>query len=104
MNKKTPKQHACVVGAGAVGGLFVQALGKAGWEMTTLARGDTLAAIRAHGLRIDDERIDVIATDDPRQIGPQDYVILALKAPAMPQAAPLLTPLIGPETVIVSTM
>jgi len=104
MIKKTAKQHACVVGAGAVGALFVQALAKADWEMTTLARGDTLASIRSNGLRIDNERIDVIATDDPGQIGPQDYVILALKAPAMPQAAPRLAALIGPQTRIVSTM
>jgi len=104
MIKRTEKKHACVVGAGAVGALFVQALAKSGWEMTTLARNETLASIRAQGLRIDNERIDVIATDDPRQIGPQDYVILALKAPAMPQAAPKLKPLIGPDTVIVSTM
>jgi len=104
MIKKTTKPHACVVGAGAVGALFVQALAKAGWEMTTLARGDTLAAVRANGLVIDAQRVDVIATDDPRQIGAQDYVILALKAPAMPQAAPRLAPLIGAETRVVSTM
>ena len=104
MSKKSYKQHACVVGAGAVGALFVQALSKAGWEVSTLARGETLKAIRANGLRVDSERIDVIATDSPRQLGPQDYVILALKAPAMPQSAPQITPLIGPETSIVSTM
>lgn len=104
MIRKIVKPRACVVGAGAVGGLFVQALAKAGWDMTTLARGETLAAIRANGLRIDGERIDVIATDEPSMAGTQDYLILALKAPAMPQAAPQLKPLVGPNTVIVSTM
>ena len=104
MIKKSYKQHVCVVGAGAVGALFVQALARVNWEVSTLARGETLKAIRANGLRIDSERVDVIATDDPRQLGPQDYVILALKAPAMPQSAPLLAPLVGPETAIVSTM
>ena len=95
---------ACVVGAGAVGALFVQALAKAGWNVSALARGQTLANIRESGLRIDNESIDVIATDDPSTLGPQDYVILALKAPAMPQAAPQLRPMIGPDTAIVSTM
>lgn len=104
MIRKIIKPRACVVGAGAVGGLFVQALAKAGWDLTTLARGETLAAIRSNGLRIDNERIDVIATDDPSTAGPQDYLILAVKAPAMPQAAPQLKPLVGPETAIVSTM
>jgi 2-dehydropantoate 2-reductase len=104
MIRKIIKPRACVVGAGAVGGLFVQALAKAGWDLTTLARGETLAAIRSNGLRIDNERIDVIATDDPSTAGPQDYLVLAVKAPAMLQAAPQLQPLVGPETTIVSTM
>ena len=104
MIKKPIRPRACVVGAGAVGGLFVQALAKAGWELTALARGETLAAIRSNGLRIDNERIDVNATDDPSKAGAQDFLILALKAPAMPQAAPQLKPLVGPHTSIVSTM
>ena len=104
MTKTTPPPRACVVGAGAVGALFVQALVKAGWNVTSLARGETLNAIRGNGLRIDSERIDVIATDDPGKIGAQDYLILALKAPALPQAAAHLRTLVGPETVIVSTM
>ena len=95
---------ACVVGAGAVGALFVQALSKAGWRVSALARGQTLVNIRESGLRIDDERIDVVATDDPATLGAQDYVILALKAPAMPQAAAQLKPMVGPDTAIVSTM
>ena len=45
-----------------------------------------------------------LVRDDPRTAGPQDYLILAVKAPAMPQAAPQLKPLVGPDTVIVSTM
>ena len=104
MIRKAIKPRACVVGAGAVGGLFIRALVKAGWDTTTLARGETLEAIRSNGVRIDNERIDVIATDDPRKLGAQDYLILAVKAPAMPQAAPQLKPLVGPETAIVSTM
>jgi 2-dehydropantoate 2-reductase len=104
MIRKIVKPRACVVGAGAVGGLFIRALAKAGWDVTTLARGETLEAIRSDGLRIDDERIDVIASDDPGTLGPQDYLILAVKAPAMPQAAPQLQALVGPGTAIVSTM
>jgi 2-dehydropantoate 2-reductase len=104
MTGKLVKPRACVVGAGAVGGLFVQALSRAGWELTALVRGETLEAIRSNGLLVDDQRIDVIATDDPGKAGPQDYLILAVKAPAMPQAAPQLKPLVGPDTAIVSTM
>ena len=95
---------ACVIGAGAVGALLIQALSSAGWNVSALARGQTLANIREHGLKIDGQRIEVTATDDPATLGPQDYVILALKAPAMPQAAPQLKSLIGPHTAIVSTM
>ena len=104
MINKSIKPRACVVGAGAVGGLFIRALSRAGWDVTALARGETLDAIRGNGLRIDNERIDVIATDDPGTVGVQDYLILAVKAPAMPQAAPQLMPLVGPETAIVTTM
>jgi 2-dehydropantoate 2-reductase len=104
MTKTFIMPRACVVGAGAVGGLFVQALIKAEWDVTVLARGETLAAIRSKGLSIDNERVDVKATNDPRKAGPQDFVILAVKAPAMPQAAPQFKPLVGPHTAIVSTM
>ena len=97
-------RSACVVGAGAVGALFIQSLTKAGWNVTALARGQTLSNIREAGLRIDNERIDVVATDDPASLGHQDYLILALKAPALPQAALQLKPMIGPDTAIVSTM
>jgi 2-dehydropantoate 2-reductase len=95
---------ACVVGAGAVGALLIQALSKAGWNVSALARGQTLHNIRENGLQIDGERLDVIATDDPASLGPQDYVILALKAPALPVAASQLQPMVGPATAIVSTM
>jgi 2-dehydropantoate 2-reductase len=104
MMRKTVKPRACIVGTGAVGGLFVQALAKSNWDVTALARGQTLAAIRKNGLRVDNERIDVITTDDPSTAGPQDYLVLALKAPALPQAVPQLRPLVGPHTAIVSTM
>ena len=98
------KASACVVGAGAVGALFIQALSKAGWNVSALARGQTLNSIRDNGLQIDGERLDVVATDNPSSLGHQDYLILALKAPAMPLAAPQLQPMIGPDTAIVSTM
>ena len=104
MNREIVKPCACVVGAGAVGGLFVQALAKAGWNMRALVRGRALQAIRDNGLRIDNERVDVIATDDPATAGPQDYLFLALKAPALPNAASQLKPMVDPNTVIVSTM
>ena len=61
------KPSACVVGAGAVGALFIQALSKAGWNVSALARGQTLANIRQSGLKIDDQRIDVNAPTTRRR-------------------------------------
>jgi 2-dehydropantoate 2-reductase len=98
-----------VVGLGAIGGLFAAALAQAGWQVSALARGATLDAIRADGLRIYDEagastcvRLD--ASDDPHALGEQDYVVLALKAQALPALAPALAPLVGPRTVVVGAM
>ncbi|MFC0529499.1 2-dehydropantoate 2-reductase [Phytohabitans kaempferiae] len=95
----------CVVGAGAVGGLIGARLAASGCHTSALARGRTLAALRAHGwrLRTADGLVGgaVEASDDPAALGPQDAVLLTVKAHALPALAPTLAPLLGPETVVV---
>lgn len=99
----------CVVGAGAIGALLAAALAHAGHRVSVLARGRTLAAIRAHGIRIarEDgpvETVHVEADDQAGPIGEQDVVVIALKAQALPGLAESLRPLIGPNTLVVSAM
>ena len=95
----------CVIGAGAVGGIIGTRLALAGFETSAIARGGTLAALRTHGWRTaSGERAPVRATDDPAELGPQDLVVLAVKAPAMADVAPLVGPLLGERTVVVPAM
>jgi 2-dehydropantoate 2-reductase len=95
----------CVVGAGAVGGLIGARLAASGHTTAALARGRTLEALRSHGwrLRTADGEIGglVTASDDPAALGPQDVVLLTVKAHALPALAPTLGPLIGSDTTVV---
>lgn len=99
----------CIVGAGAIGGFLGARLAAAGQcEVAALARGATLDALRRHGWRlVDGENVirgPARASDDPRSLGVQDVVIVALKAPALRAVAPSLAPLIGAQTVVVPAM
>ncbi len=98
----------CVFGAGAIGGLVAARLALAGEEVVVVARGAHLAAITARGLVLRDETGErtapVTATDDPSAVGPVDYVIVTLKAPALPAAAPGIAKLLGPETAVVPAL
>lgn len=94
----------CVVGAGAIGGLLASALRRSGAEVALLARGATLVAIRRHGLVVDGTAHRLRAEADAAALGPQDYLFLALKAPALVHAAPSLLKLLGGATRIVSAM
>ncbi len=95
-----------IFGAGAIGGYLGVQLALAGEDVTLIARGDHLHAMQAHGLRLliaGVERVArprVVAT--PAEAGPQDYVVLTVKAHAVPAAAPALTPMFGPETAVVT--
>jgi 2-dehydropantoate 2-reductase len=95
----------CVVGAGAIGGWIAARLALAGNDVAVVARGDTLHAIDSGGLLITDggdtRCVAVTTTDDPSTLGVQDVVVLAVKAPALPQIAPGMEPLIGCATQIV---
>jgi 2-dehydropantoate 2-reductase len=97
-----------IIGAGAIGGWMGVRLASAGHDVSVLARGTTLDAIRTNGwiLHIGGERsiAQVRASDDPATLGEQDLVVVALKGPALPAVAPTLAPLIGAETVVVPAM
>ena len=95
-----------VIGAGGVGGYFGGRLAQAGLDVTFLARGATLQALRERGLRVESVRGDfalerVQATDDASVVGPVDAVLLAVKAWQIPEVARTLAPMLGPDTVVV---
>lgn len=98
----------CVVGAGAVGGMIGARLAAAGVPTSALARGQTLDALRRNGWRLrqdgDEITAPVVASADPAELGPHDVVVVAVKAQALPELAPRLRPLIGPDTVVVPAM
>ncbi|RME78059.1 MAG: 2-dehydropantoate 2-reductase [Chloroflexi bacterium] len=93
-------------GAGGVGGYFGGRLAQAGRDVTFIARGRHLEAMRTRGLRVDSINGDFVvhpvqAVDDPARLGPVDAVFVAVKAWQVPEAARLIRPLVGPETVVV---
>jgi 2-dehydropantoate 2-reductase len=95
-----------VAGAGGVGGYFGAKLAAAGEDVTFLARGRTLEALRTGGMRVDSIKGDftlerVNATDDPSSIGTVDAVIVAVKAWQVAALAPTLRPLLGPDTIVI---
>jgi 2-dehydropantoate 2-reductase len=95
-----------VIGVGGVGGYFGGKLAKAGVDTVFIARGATLDALRAKGLRVDSIAGDFVvervnATDDPSSVGPVDVVIFATKAWQIPDAAEKAKPLIGKDTIAV---
>jgi 2-dehydropantoate 2-reductase len=94
-----------VVGAGAIGAWIGDALDRAGWRVSLLARGATLAALSGDGLIV--ERAGETRRSRPRvgsasELGTHDYVLLTVKAQVLPELAPALTPLLGPDTVVIS--
>jgi 2-dehydropantoate 2-reductase len=97
-----------VFGAGAIGTYLAVALHQAGAQVTVIARGQTLAAIRTQGVtRITkDKRItaDVLACADAREAGPQDCVIVALKSQDFPGAAEHIASLTRQDTMLVTAM
>jgi len=95
-----------VIGAGGVGGAFGAALAKAGGDVTFLARGAHLAAMREHGLKIEGDRGETLiervhATDDPAAIGPVEIVLFCVKLWDVEAAGEQIKPLIGPDTGVI---
>ena len=97
-----------MMGSGGVGGYFGGRMAAAGQDVTFIARGRHLAAIRAEGLRIDSRDIgDAIvhpakATDDPAEVGIADYVIIGIKLWDTEAVGRSILPMVGSETTVVS--
>jgi 2-dehydropantoate 2-reductase len=102
----TNRKRIAVIGAGGVGGSFGAALAKAGSDVTFVARGAHLQAMRTRGLKVLGPRGDVHleptqATDDPASIGPADYVMFCVKLWDVESAGAAIRPLIGPDTAVI---
>jgi 2-dehydropantoate 2-reductase len=98
----------CVVGAGAIGGIIAAGLGAAGADVSVLARGATLAAIKSRGLRVESADgtivVKVPASDDGAELGEQDAAIIAVKAQSLPAVVTGIGPLLGAGTAVLSTL
>ncbi len=99
----------CIFGAGAIGGLMAAKLAAKGEaEVTVIARGPHLAAMQQHGLRLRSEGTESVThprcVASAEEAGPQDYVVVTLKAHSLPSAAKQMQPLLGPDTAIVSAV
>jgi 2-dehydropantoate 2-reductase len=97
----------CIYGAGAIGGYMAAQLALAeAAEITCIARGPHLAAMRAKGLKLciggEEKTVQINCTDDPHEAGPQDYVVVTLKAHSAAAVADQMTPLLGPDTAVVT--
>lgn len=99
----------CVVGAGAIGGWMGVLLARLpGVQLSVLARGETLKALHEHGLRMSDAQgdhtVQVIASDKAADLGAQDLIVLAVKAPALQQVVPQIAPMMTPTTQVLTAM
>jgi 2-dehydropantoate 2-reductase len=94
-----------IMGAGGLGGAIGGLLARAGEDVSFVARGAHLEAIRSRGLTlkspgVDDVTMQVMATDDPAEVGPVDLIVFGVKLYDLEVAAEQMRPMIGPETVI----
>jgi 2-dehydropantoate 2-reductase len=98
----------CIYGAGAIGGWLGVKLQRAGCDVSVVARGATLHALQTHGLQLqqgaDSFTTKVRASVNPADLGVQDLVIVAVKAPAMTEVAKSIAPLLGPDTIVLTAM
>lgn len=96
----------CIFGAGAIGGYLGVELALAGIDVSLIARGDHLDAMRRDGLTLlfggEKRNVRVQSTDDPAELGPQDAVIVAAKAHSMPAIAESMAPLLAEHTSVVT--
>ena len=96
-----------IAGAGAIGAYIGARMANAGFDVTLFARGPHLLAMQEHGVQVRSPEGDFVAhpaiAGSLEEIGPMDVVFLGVKAHGLPQLAPQLKPVIGPDTTVVST-
>src|SRR5271169_7258488 len=96
-----------IAGAGAIGAYIGARMAQAGFDVTLFARGPHLRAMQRHGVQVKSAEGDFVArptiASSLEAAGPVDVVFLGVKAHGLPQLAPQLRPVLGPETTVVST-
>lgn len=97
----------CIFGAGAIGGFMGAKLAQSGADVSLVARGPHLEAMQSNGLTLleygqDPTNVEVRASDKAQDLGPQDFVVITLKAHSVPNVVDRILPLVGEETTIVS--
>ena len=105
----TERMNVCIVGAGAIGGFIGTRLAASGVQVSAVARGATLAALCSQGWRL--QMADSLisgpvhqASDDAAALGVQDLVVVAVKGQSLAAALGSITPLLGPETLVLPAM
>ena len=97
-----------IFGAGAIGGHLGAMLSRNGVDVSLIARGAHLDAMRDNGLKLITSEEEFVTwptvTDDPASLGPQDYVVISLKSHQAPGVVDALQPLLGPSTTVVTAM
>ena len=96
-----------IYGAGAIGSWMGVRLAQAGCDVSVVARGATLEALRADGLRLESKEVDCVrvrCSASPADLGVQELAVIAVKAPAMADVAKAIGPLIGPDTIVLTAM
>jgi 2-dehydropantoate 2-reductase len=99
----------CIVGAGAIGGWLGAGLARAGCQVSFLARGETLKALQTQGLKLQsstqtEQTHAVRASNSASELGVQDLIIIAVKAPALRDVAQQIAPLLDKDTVVLTAM
>ncbi len=98
----------CIYGLGAIGGHIAARLSQGGADVSVIARAATADVIRQNGLLVKtldgDIHAKVTVASDPRDLGAQDFVIVTVKAPSLPDVAAGIAPLLGPQTSVVFAM
>lgn len=96
----------CIYGIGAIGGFLAARLADSGVEVTGIARGEQLAAIRERGLTLIEDGVErnvaLRCVEQPAELEPQDFVVLTLKSHTAPLIAGPIAPLLGPDTAVVT--
>lgn len=96
----------CIYGVGAIGGFLAARLANTGAEVTGVARGEQLAAIRERGLTLveagAESNFSIRCVEHPSELGPQDFVFLTMKSHTAPSIAKPIAPLLGPGTGVVT--